>query len=75
MKELKENLAAVEAYRTADTVNREGFAAWTPSDAALLEQLAMTGTLGHSFYASAREQTAAALELIDRAEQIGRAHV
>lgn len=68
MKELKENLAAVEAYRTADTVNREGFAAWTPSDAALLEQLAMTGTLGHSFYASAREQTAAALELLDRAE-------
>ena len=68
MKELKENLAAVEAYRTADTVNFEGFAAWTPSDAALLEQLAMTGTLGHSFYASAREQTAAALALLDRAE-------
>ena len=48
-------------------MNREGFAAWTPSDAMLLEQLAMTGTLGRSFYASAREQTAAALELLDRA--------
>lgn len=68
MKELKENLAAVETYRTADTVNHEGFSAWTPSDTELLEQLAMTGTLGHSFYASAREQTAAAVELLDRAE-------
>ena len=68
MKELKENVAAVETYRTADAVNREGFPAWTPSDAVLLEQLAMTGTMGRSFYATAREQTAAALELLDRAE-------
>ena len=68
MKELKENVAAVETYRTADAVNREGFPAWTPSDAVLLEQLAMTGTMGRSFYATAREQTAAAMELLDRAE-------
>jgi len=68
MKTLKENVTAIETYRSADTVNREGFAAWTPSDSALLEQLAMTGTLGHSFYASAKEQTEEALALLDRAE-------
>ena len=68
MKELKENLAVIETYRTADTVNHENFSAWTPADAELLEQLAMTGTLGRSFYASAKEQTEAALGLLDRAE-------
>ena len=55
MKTLKENLKTVATYATADTTNAEGFAAWTPSDAALLEQLAMTGTLGNSFYANAKE--------------------
>jgi len=68
MKTLKQNVAVLETYRTADTLNHEGFPAWTPSDAVLLEQLAMTGTLGHSFYASAREQTRDALELLERAE-------
>ena len=55
MKTLKENLKTVATYASADTTNAEGFAAWTPSDAALLEQLAMTGTLGNSFYANAQE--------------------
>ncbi|MBQ6338570.1 MAG: hypothetical protein IJI36_05430, partial [Kiritimatiellae bacterium] len=55
MKTLKENLKTVATYATADTTNAEGFAAWTPSAAALLEQLAMTGTLGNSFYATAKE--------------------
>ena len=55
MKTLKENLKTVATYASADTTNAEGFAAWTPSDAALLEQLAMTGTLGNSFYANAKD--------------------
>ena len=68
MKALKENLKTVKAYGTADTVNAEGFSAWTPSDATLLEQLAMTGTLGNSFYANAKEAAAGAVELLERSE-------
>ena len=52
MKNVKENLKAVATYSTADTINAEGFAAWTSNDVTLLEQLSMTGTLGNSFYAS-----------------------
>ena len=43
MKKVKENLKTVVTYATADTTNAEGFAAWTPGDATLLEQLSMTG--------------------------------
>lgn len=68
MKNVKENLKAVATYSTADTTNAEGFAAWTPSDATLLEQLAMTGTLGNSFYANAREAAAEAVKLLERAD-------
>ena len=68
MKTLKENLKTIKAYGTADTVNAEGFSAWTPSDAALLEQLAMTGTLGNSFYANAKEAAADAVKLLERSD-------
>ena len=68
MKTLKENLKTVATYATADTTNAEGFAAWTPSDAALLEQLAMTGTLGNSFYANAKEAAKEAVALLERAD-------
>ena len=68
MKTLKENLKTVATYASADTTNAEGFAAWTPSDAALLEQLAMTGTLGNSFYANAKEAAKDAVALLERAD-------
>ena len=68
MKTLKENLKTVATYASADTTNAEGFAAWTPSDAALLEQLAMTGTLGNSFYANAQEAAKEAVALLERAD-------
>ena len=68
MKTLKENLRTVATYATADTTNAENFPAWTPSDAALLEQLAMTGTLGNSFYASAKEAAKDAVALLERAD-------
>ena len=68
MKTLKENMKGAAAYATADTKNAEGFAAWTPSDAALLEQLAMTGTLGNSFYANAKDATKDAVRLLERAD-------
>ena len=68
MKELKKNLSDLNTYAGADTVNHEGFAAWMPSDAQLLDQLAMTGTLTNSFYASAKELTEDALKLLQRAE-------
>lgn len=68
MKELINNLKSVNTYAGADTVNHEGFTAWTPSDKQLLEQLAMTGTLTNSFYASAKELTEDALNLVRRAE-------
>ena len=68
MKTLKENMKIISAYAGADKVNAEGFPAWAPSDAALLEQLAMTGTLGNAFYANARESTAEAASLLERAD-------
>ena len=66
MKDLKENMKIISAYAGSDTVNAENFPAWRPSDATLLEQLAMTGTLGNSFYANAKETTAEAVRLLDR---------
>ncbi|MBR4172386.1 MAG: hypothetical protein IKR48_12105 [Kiritimatiellae bacterium] len=68
MKMLKENLKTVTNYATADTTNAENFPAWTPSDAALLEQLAMTGTLGNFFYANAKDATKDAVALLERAD-------
>ena len=68
MKTLKENLKTMQTYAGADTVNAEGFSAWTPSDTTLLEQLAMTGTLGNSFYANAKDATKEAVALLERAD-------
>ena len=68
MKALKENLKTIATYEGADSVNAEGFYAWTPSDTTLLEQLAMTGTLGNSFYASAKDVAQGAVELLERSD-------
>ena len=68
MKQLKNNLKTIAAYAGADARNAEGFPAWTPSDAVLLDQLAMTGTLGNSFYANAKDATADAVALLERAD-------
>ena len=68
MKTLKENLKTVATYASADTTNAENFPAWTPSDAALLEQLAMTGALGNSFYANAKEAAKGAVALLERVD-------
>ena len=68
MKTVKENLKTIAGYAGADAVNAEGFAAWTPSDTTLLEQLAMTGTLGNSFYANAKDATRDAVALLERAD-------
>ena len=68
MKQLKDNLKTIAAYAGADTRNAEGFPAWTPSDTTLLDQLAMTGTLGNSFYANAKDTTADAVALLERAD-------
>ena len=68
MKELKENLAVLETYKTADTRNKENFPAWRMTDEMRLEQLAMTGTLGRSFYASAKETAEEAIDLLERVD-------
>lgn len=68
MKTLKNNMRTVVAYSSAEAVNAEGFPAWTLSDDALLDQLAMTGTLGNSFYANAREVAKDAVRLLERAD-------
>ena len=68
MKTLKENLKTIRTYAGADTVNAEGFPAWSPSDTTLLEQLAMTGTMGGSFYANAKDATEDAVALLERAD-------
>ena len=68
MKTLKNNMRTVVAYSSAEAVNAEGFPAWTLSEDALLDQLAMTGTLGNSFYANAREVAKDAVRLLERAD-------
>ena len=68
MKALKENMKTIATYAGADKVNAEGFYAWTPSDTTLLEQLAMTGTLGNSFYANAKDATQDAAALLERSD-------
>lgn len=68
MKEQRQLLARVTTYATADAVNAEGFPAWTPSDETGLEQLAMTGTLGHSFYRDAQAVMTDAVRLLERAD-------
>ncbi len=68
MKELKKNLGVISTYSGADTTNAENFPAWSMSDTVRLEQLAMTGTLGSSFYASAKNLAGDALKLLERAD-------
>lgn len=68
MKQLKETIASAAAAAGADTRNAEGAPAWTMRDGDRLVQLAMTGTLGPAFYASAQEVTADAAQLLERAE-------
>ena len=68
MKHIIEELERIRTYESANTVNHENFPAWKMSDEARLEQLAMTGTLGNSFYASASESTVDALALLERAD-------
>lgn len=43
-------------YKTANTVNKEGFTAWKLSDEEAVRQLMFTGTMGASFYATQKEQ-------------------
>ena len=68
MKQLKETIASAAAAAGADTRNAEGAPAWTMRDGERLTQLAMTGTMGPAFYASAQEVTAEAAALLERAE-------
>ena len=68
MKELKDTISSAIAAASADTVNAEGAPAWNMRDDDRLIQLAMTGTLGNAFYASAQEVTADAVHLLVRAE-------
>ena len=69
MKQVKQIVAARNSViNTADTVNHENNPAWTKPDSELLEQFAMTGTLGNSFYASAKENTENAVELLERCD-------
>ena len=68
MKELKNFMEQQAVYQTADTVNAENFPAWRQTVKAALDQLAMTGTLGNSFYASAKELSEDALTMLNQAE-------
>ncbi|MBR4667020.1 MAG: hypothetical protein IKO93_24345 [Lentisphaeria bacterium] len=68
MKELKEFMEQQTVYETADTVNAENFPAWRQTVKTALDQLAMTGTLGNSFYASATELSKEALALLESSE-------
>ncbi|MBQ9337412.1 MAG: hypothetical protein IJS14_08965 [Lentisphaeria bacterium] len=68
MKELKNFMERQAAYGTADTVNAENFPAWRQTVKTALDQLAMTGTLGNSFYVRAEEISKEALALLETSE-------
>ena len=68
MKELKNFMEQQAVYQTADTVNAENFPAWRPAVKSALDQLAMTGALGNSFYASAKKLSEDALTVLNQAE-------
>lgn len=68
MKELKNFMEHQAVYGTADAVNAENFPAWRQTVKTALDQLAMTGTLGNSFYASSKELSADSLIMLDQAE-------
>jgi len=53
-------------YRSADTVNREGFPAWSKPDSELLYQFLYTNTLEPTFYASQSELVQEGVELLER---------
>jgi 60 kDa SS-A/Ro ribonucleoprotein len=53
-------------YRGADTVNREGFPAWSKSDHELVRQFLYTNTLENTFYAARAELVPEGLGLLAR---------
>lgn len=68
MRNILEQLKTFMPLSGADTLNCEGFPAWSMDDSARLEQLAMTGTLTPSFYVNTSVQIFDALTLLERAD-------
>ena len=68
MKELKNFMEQQAVFQTADTMNAENFPAWRQTMKNALDQLAMTGTLGNSFYASQKELAQDALDVLKQAD-------
>lgn len=55
MKQISSQIKGVEAYKTADTLNYEGFPAWEMPLEKRFRQVLFTGTFGNTFYASQKE--------------------
>jgi len=70
MKNIVNNLDRIEndVYRTSNISNAAGGKAWSKSNAESLMQLAMTGTLTNTFYASDRKIIEGAVELVKAAD-------
>lgn len=68
MKELKEFMDQQADYGSADRLNAENFPAWKQTVKTALDQLAMTGSLGSSFYASGKEAAKEALILLESSD-------
>jgi len=63
-KSILNNLKKIEAYKTADTLNYEGFKAWIMSDRERIRQLCMTGSLVNTFYVSEGKILEQAVEVL-----------
>ena len=57
-----------KVLKTADTITFEGAPAWKMSDAERLNQYAMTGVLGRTFYVSQKDIIDEAIDLIKRSD-------
>ncbi len=63
MKKLNELIR--DLYRNAETINFEGFPAWSLTDEEKLEQLCFTGTVGNTFYVNQNEMLGNALKFLE----------
>lgn len=53
-----------EVYKSADTVNYEGFSSWVPNDIDYMEQILMTNTLENTFYVGQADNIKSSVEFL-----------
>lgn len=58
-----------KVYKSADTVNFEGFPAWIPSDESYMEQILMTNSLENTFYVDQAKNIGDSIKFLEGNEE------